>query len=248
MLSSAAIIAGSLLGSSGEHFQEFKTDTSLYVYPKPANIKEILLPSHSWQGDYVVRRWIIEDPFIIQGVREYKETDSLNRINWKATARVGHLQVNQYAFTAQSKLVIYLNVDTRETQWTKTSEEDMVERGISWAAAIAQHALSNCIETGFGSNGFLKYMEKEPVRIKPALHAGQMEMIYQAMARLVILRSVTFYTFLEQDVVKGVSKQDYLIITSYVDEKIQAQIDRLREFGNSVEVLLLGNKEKDIVA
>ena len=95
--------------------------------------------------------------------------------------------------------MIILNVDTKPDQWTVTDEPERVEYGISVAATIFEYAYKNVIEAGFASNGFLKDMEKEPIRIEPASGKNQLTRILESLARLAILRSVTFHTLLDRN-------------------------------------------------
>ena len=104
------------------HLSKLRSYGELLVYPKPALVPIHELPYHSWQGDQSVRRWIISDPFIIAGVRGYQAGDTYKQINWKATAKTGTLQVHQYDFTADRRLMIYLNVDDAEGMWRSVTE------------------------------------------------------------------------------------------------------------------------------
>ncbi|HEY8421722.1 MAG TPA: DUF58 domain-containing protein [Thermoclostridium sp.] len=235
-LKSAALTARSITGSVSAMKDE-TTDAKLYVFPRILTLPEMNFPSHSWQGDMVVRRWILEDPFIHAGIREYNTSDPMKNINWKASARFGALQVNQYDPTAQHRLMILLNVDTKLNQWTITDEPERVEYGISVAATVLEYAYKNVIEAGFGSNGFLKDMEKEPIRIEPASGKNQLVKIMECLARLVILRSITFNTLLDKELEKDPSNMDYLFITAIVDDETEERIRRLRAKGNAVEIL-----------
>ena len=73
--------------------------------------------SHGWQGDITVRRWINEDPFYPAGVREYRPGDEMRRINWKAVARTGDLQVNQFDYTADRKLYLLVSMWKSRKRW-----------------------------------------------------------------------------------------------------------------------------------
>jgi len=161
----------------------------------------------------------------------------MKNINWKATARFGTLQVNKYDPTANHRLMIFLNVDTRPDQWTLTDEPERVEYGISVAATVLEYAYRNVIEAGFGSNGFLKDMEREPVRIEPAGGKNHLVKILECLARLVIARSITFNTLLERELENNPGNMDYLFITAFVDDDIEEKIRRLRAKGNAVEIL-----------
>ena len=44
-------------------------------------------------GDVVVRRHLIDDPFYVAGVRDYTGHEPMNRIHWSATARENKMMV-----------------------------------------------------------------------------------------------------------------------------------------------------------
>ncbi len=234
-LKSAALTARSITGSLSSMKDE-TTDARLYVFPQLLTLPEMNLPSHSWQGDRVVRRWILEDPFIRSGIREYTPSDPMKNINWKASARFGTLQVNQYDPTARHRLMILLNVDTKATQWTITAEPERVEYGISVIATILEYAFKNMIEAGFGSNGFLKDMEKEPIRLEPTTGKQHQLTLFENLARLTILRSISFNTMLERELERNPNNMDYLLVTAVTDPDIEDSIHLLRAKGNAVEI------------
>jgi hypothetical protein len=57
------------------------------------------------------------------------------------------------------------------------------------------------------------------------------------LARLVILRSVSFNTLLDRELDKSPNNIDYLLITAVIDNDTEEKIRRLRGKGNSVEIL-----------
>lgn len=243
-LNSAALTCGELFGIQ-DISKTFRFNTQVIVYPKILPMEEVPLPSHSWQGDVTIRRWIVDDPFIISGVREYGYGDPLNKVNWKATARVGSLQVHNNDFTAQPNILIYLNVDIAESMWEAVTDIDRIEKGISYAATIADYAIAKGMDVGFGSNAYIKEHEGEPVRVRPGKGDRQLIHLLEVMAKLEIARSVTFYTFLESDIQSGITGNDILILTCFVSERMEDQIRLLRQRGNAVEVMLL-TEEGDI--
>jgi hypothetical protein len=243
-LDSVAITSGDPFGF-GEAHQTVNVSAEILVYPMLIPMENIPLPSHSWQGDMIVRRWIVEDPFVTAGVREYSYGDSMSTVNWKATARTGTMQVSKRDYTADHHLMIYLNFDLTEDIWMPIRDEALIERGISYAASIAQYAISQGIGTGFGCNSYLDRPDKklvrikESVRINPQNSKSHLTYLFETMAKLKMDRSMNFNHFFEEDVNRNRNNTDILLITSFVSEKMQQHIRQLENQGNAVEILWL---------
>lgn len=244
-LNTATLTSGDLLGMQ-QVYQEFPLRSEMLVYPEILPLDEVPLPTHSFLGDLTVRRWIMEDPFMIAGTRDYQSGDSLRHINWKATSRTGTLQVHQHDFTAHHHLMIYVNFEVSEKMWGTVTNAPLIERAISYAASIADYTARNGVETGFGCNGKMIGSEEETVRISPSTGTAHLFEILECMARLDIDRAFDFHTFLEQDVQAGVTQTDFLIITPYVSEKMHHLIRRLEQADNAVQVWQLDEAEKEV--
>ena len=242
---SVTMTTGDILGIGEQRSQDFPTDTVLTVYPQLIPIEDLFNIRSSFTGDIVVRRWIMDDPFYIRGVREYQPTDPQNRVNWKATAKTGQLQVHNYDYTSDVRLKIILNIDTHENQWSVTTDEGSAEHSISIAASVAQYALDNGIETGLATNA--KYVDAPelPVRLDPCTGDAQLEAVMLALAKLTLPRRITFQTLLKEEYDAGVTGCDYLVITAYTNPEINEALDKLRDAGNNVEVLLAEPTQKE---
>ncbi|TBL75386.1 DUF58 domain-containing protein [Paenibacillus thalictri] len=245
-LSSATLTCGDPLGLFTASTR-LTLDTELLVYPRPIPLEDIELPSHSWQGDFTVRRWIVDDPFVTAGTRDYRFGDPLNGINWKATARTGRLQVHQRDFTADHRVMIYVNSEDHALMWDQVNDEELIEEGIAYAAALIQYAVAQGLETGFGTNAYTVDAPKEPVRIEPQRGEAHTTYLLDTLARLVVARSIPFDTFLEEEAARHASNLDILIVSAYVSDKMKPPMERLRQIGNSVTVIPL-RKRQDAAA
>lgn len=250
MLETVSMSAGDPFGFS-ERFKSVDAKATLTVYPRFVPIEEIPLPSHSWLGDVTVKRWIIEDPFVNAGIRSYQYGDSLNSINWKATAKTGDFQVNKKDFTADHNLLIYVNFDQTEDIWLPIEEPELIEKALSYAASIAEYTLGKGISTGFGCNSYLvppfsKSTEKvkASVRVVPSNGQQQLDLLLDTMAKVAMDRSRNFNYFLLEDIENQISNQDILIITSIQTVQMEQHIRELEKLGNSVELLTLGNQHR----
>jgi len=229
-----------------EVYRDYHVDAELLVYPKLLPLQEIPFPSHSWMGDITVRRWILEDPFIRSGVREYQYGDPLNRINWKASARTGDFKVFKMDHTADPRIMIMLNVDLSESMWEAVTDQELIERGISYCATIVQNAIENGIPVGFASNAYQVDDKERPIRIEPQPGREQLTYIFEVLAKMVIARSCTFYTFLEEELDRDASPMDILLLTPFIGERMEDQINKLRMKGHSMDIILLEPNREDL--
>ncbi|WP_413375235.1 DUF58 domain-containing protein [Alkalihalobacillus sp. 1P02AB] len=251
-LKSVTMTSGDLFGFV-QPFETRKVECEMLVYPKLLTIKELPLPSKSWQGDTIVRRWIQEDPFVNAGVRPYGPNDTLKSVNWNASVRTGDLQVNKKDYTADYHLMIYINFDQNYQNWSREQYEDLMEMAISYAATMATYTIKNGIETGFGCNSYTLDTEqkitnfKQPIRMTPKASKAQLHAIYEKLAKLHVTKSISFVQFLQQDIETRQSGRDIFIITEMVDVEMKKQIEKLKRLGNSVEIIWLkdvGNKKQ----
>lgn len=249
-LNTVSVTTGDSIGF-GEVFDSFEASTAVTVYPKLVPLDDIPLPSHSWLGDITVKRWIVEDPFLQAGIREYQQGDPLQSVNWKATARTQSLQINKKDYTADHHLMIYVNFDTNEDIRMPIEEPDLVEIGLSYAASLANYAIEQGISTGFGCNGY--YVEpftnstdriKPSVRIEPSNSGQQIGYIFDAIAKVKMDRSRNFRAFLQEDINQGLTKTDIIIFSIKITKKMEKQIAHLESLGNAVEVVVIGDQQK----
>jgi uncharacterized protein (DUF58 family) len=94
---------------------------------------------------------IFEDPTRIQGVRDYQAGDSLRRMDWKTSARVGSLQVRRYEPAIAQDTAIFLNLDGRDYEQTRRAQG--AELGIVVAASEAVHVAEKRQAVALVTNG-----------------------------------------------------------------------------------------------
>lgn len=233
-LDTATLTTGDPLGMI-QKVKKLNLDLELHVYPKIMSIQELPLPNHSWLGQLAVRRWIVEDPFLTAGVREYRSGDGYRGINWKATARMGTLQVHQRDYTADHRLMICLNIESSESMWKSILNQEQIENGIRYAASVANYALANGIETGIMCNGRLLDGNKESIIIEPSTAADQLELLLLKMTRLVMERVEPMFKLLGRAIEAGTTNMDYLIISCHQGEQLREKVRQLERQGNGVE-------------
>jgi uncharacterized protein (DUF58 family) len=143
-------LGGDLLGSATYENRQTEDDF-VVVYPKILALRDLGLPSQSPFGTIPSRERIFEDPTRIQGVRDYQPGDSLRRMDWKTSARVGSLQVRRYEPAISLETMIFLNLNGQD--YRQRYRHHATELGIVVAASAAVHLAEKRQAVGLATNG-----------------------------------------------------------------------------------------------
>ncbi|SHF86042.1 Uncharacterized conserved protein, DUF58 family, contains vWF domain [Caldanaerobius fijiensis DSM 17918] len=226
------LVSGDLLRGN-RSYKTIAVNRHLLVYPRFIDIEEVLIPARLIQGDFIVKRWIVEDPFLVTGYRDYQPTDSLNKINWLATARLQKLQVAKHDFTASSSLIIALNVEY-QSAWV---DHEVLELIIRLCASLAQKSVDNGIPVAVMSNGLQEgYDEPTHLEIPLGSSCEHMRDILEGLARLSFEYQSRFSFFLS-DLIQSIPyNADLMILTSYIDEAIASVVEDIDKDRISVSI------------
>lgn len=172
-------MVGSDLFLTTEMVKNQGTTCYLYVYPKMFNSREFGLSLQKLNGEVLVKRHLLEDPFEYRGIREYQAYDDIRSVNWKATARTGALKVNQKNYTAMQTIRIFLNVEDRGI----LKKDAEVETCMQIVMGLAKYFLDQGIKVSCYANG-KDVITGEYVCIDGGAGAGQQDVIGKALARI----------------------------------------------------------------
>ena len=187
-------LVGSDMFLSNEMVESMTTDCFLYVYPKVFENKEFQLSLHKLNGEILVKRHLMEDPFEYRGIREYQPFDDIRSVNWKATARTGALKVNQRNYTAMQTIRIFLNLENNGI--LKMDKE--VEASMQIAMGIAAFFLSQGIKVSCYANG-RDILTDEHMVLEGGAGTGQLENIGKALARIDVEKKTKSFCDLFQE-------------------------------------------------
>ncbi len=228
----------------GRKEKRISAPAEVYIYPKMTGIDELPIPSSSMQGDAFSRQWLIRDPFSVSGIREYRFGDPFNSINFKATARSGRMgfegiRVNNRDFCSNRNFMVYLNFQTpSEMAMLDKVYERFMERGLSYAAALLREAFTFGYRAGFSANCTLVSGEKF-IRFPMTQGVRNYEEILQYMSLINLAEGISFAALLQNDVVGGLADSEVFILTTYMNETLDAVVDNFHKFGNNVSIIML---------
>ncbi len=153
--------------------------STLYVYPRPAQGIELMAAVRKLNGEILAKRHLLDDPFEYRGIREYAPFDEMKTINWKATARMDSLMVNMKGYTSLRAVRIFVNLDDNGI----LRYEDLLEMCIRVAVRFVSELLEQGMRVSVYCNG-KDCLTGEAMAMLPGAGVGHMESINRSFARL----------------------------------------------------------------
>jgi hypothetical protein len=168
----ATLSAGSFLALA-EKSQEFHLVREMVAPPKAIFTPQLQQLLGRFIGDISVNRFIMEDPVLTIGFRDYTDRDPMRSISWKQTARFGKLMVKNYDHTLDLTVTVLLNIDTPggaagndfETLFSLTRtvcgflENAEIPYRLVTNASLGGSRVKSLILDGFGANHELAVLE-----------------------------------------------------------------------------------------
>ncbi len=230
----AAMTCGDLTGWFIKTVELDLPGMEITVYPRILDSSSIPRPV-LWQlGEWTRERTLLQDPFMIYGIRPYLPGDSIRDIHWKATARCQSLQVRVHEWNALPSVMLLINSQTREDQWGELMdyEQETVEHVISLAATMCLQAFREGAKIGFSSNMcMLNGDERISAYVSP-MGPDRKDALLDAFARLKVVRTVRFATFLDQLLLP--EHCAVVLLSLYAGAELPAFQQRMRQQGHTV--------------
>ena len=241
-IGNAALTAGDVTGVN-TCTREQHMSVPVLVYPKLLDQSELPTPLTRLTGEWALRRQLLSDPFLVNGIRTYQPGDNVRDIHWPASARMGETQIRLHDPSAQARLMVLINGQLSDSQWDNLMdyEQAMVEREISMAATLCVHALRAGLTAGFATNMPLGESRDCTVML-PSGGTAREEELLTAFAHLRILRLVSFNAFLGS--LTELSGMDIVVLSTYESEMMHEKLAQLRRQGNMVTLHVLGGDAK----
>lgn len=228
--------SGDILGISGEHEHQGAPDT-LTVYPKIVPLTKTPLPSHSPLGALKHTRPIFEDPARTIGKRDYVSGDSLRRVDWKATAASGRLQVKLFEPSVAVETSIILNLNAAE--YGLKSRLDSTELAIVVAASLANWVINQKQAVGLMTNGFDPVAEEGRASVAPPRKGrAHLMRVLEVLARVQITETYPLVQLLQREIVHLSWGATLIVITGQIDEPLFEALFHSRRAGLNAVVIV----------
>jgi uncharacterized protein (DUF58 family) len=233
LLRGAKLQCGDFFGFS-KTTRSYDQLSEIVVMPSRADNTPEFTALGNFLGDVSVRRFIMEDPVLTQGFREYSGREPQKAISWKQSARLGRLIVKQYDYTLEPSVTVLLNVHCGN----ETVDEELIERCFSLARTVCEALESKRIKYGFITNATTAGALGLWSSVAEGLGENHLSAILEGLGRATYGCTVCFEAVVERAVRMAEKGRSHVIITPFEYDGLTLSSKRLRAITGG-EVLII---------
>ena len=253
---------GDLFGLQ-RRYRVMTSPSYVLVRPQVVEMEGYDLRSRRPMGEVRLAHRLFEDPTRVSGVREYQVGDALNRVHWRATARLGKLHSKTYEPSCVAEAMLVL--DFHGASYPDRGRGARVELAVTCAASVANALTQMGQPVGLITNGrdaADRIREEGPVvefetraaaraaavtelqshRLRPIVIPTQRGeegycQILDTLARLELTNGMMFDALVEETRAQIPGNATLIAIVPEVTERMAVLLADLRHRGNSVTVI-----------
>lgn len=179
-------------------------------------------------GEVPIRRFILDDPCMLRGYREYTGREPMKQISWMQTAKTGQLMVRQNDFIIDRNVSILLNMES-----APASE---LERCLEILRSVCEELEAQRVPYALFTNGDVFSLDE-------GLGRNHVLFIHR---RIGLSRLVSFWGFprlVDQYVFRPRENSSCIVITPSLSPNVRAALPRLMRCTGREPLLLFGGEE-----
>lgn len=217
-IGSSRISAGDLLG-----FRESAKNLppeEIVIIPRRSRNMRAIQALGGFIGDISVRRFILEDPILTTGFRDYTGREPMKSISWTRSAMSGQLQVKEFDHTAEQHVMILLN--------TEGAGPEQLEECFRLTRSVCETLEQKKIAYGLRTNGNLPGPVGKIFHMAEGLGQRHLSTLLYALGRA---DGTCFYSFrylATRSLMHRKTGESYIVITPPASEKSAAVLHLLR--------------------
>ena len=180
-------------------------------------------------GENPIRRFILEDPCILRGYREYTGQEPMKQISWTQTAKTGELTVRQNDFIIDRNVAVLVNLESAPAA--------ALERSLEILRTVCEELETQRVRYSLYSNGDVFSMKEG---------LGRQRVLY-IERRIGLSRPTHFYGFsrlVDRYVFRPRENSSCIVITPCMSDDVTAALPRLARCVGREPLLLCGGDEQ----
>jgi len=227
-LGSAMLTSGDFLGLK-DATRYLDACSEVVIIPSRCETAEVLRTLGGFLGDISVRRFILEDPLLTVGFREYTGREPMKSISWTQSARLGRPMVKQYDYTVDTTVTVLLNA--------QNGTPEQMEECYSVTRTVCEALEARGIPYDFRTNGDLTGPMGPLSHVNQGLGQPHLRTILYGLGRAAGKCTFPLERLVEQSLRTARTNQSYLLVTPPLPPHQRPVQQRLRTAGGEVCVL-----------
>jgi len=181
-------------------------------------------------GDISVRRFIMEDPSLLVGYKEYTGLEPMKKISWIQSAKTGKLMVKQNDFTLDTDVAVAVNLERSHASMTE------LERCLELTRTACEKLEEIRIPYAFLSNGDLR-------DIRQGLGRTHLSAILRNIGLSAPACYSSFDSLIDRCIAGNRNNRSYILITPYLDDEDMKALGRLQSVSDHEVCVLYGGRK-----
>ena len=184
-------------------------------------------------GDISVRRFIMPDPVLSVGAREYTGREPQKDISWVHSVRAGRLLVKQYDHTLELAVTVILNLETEHTN------EAALEQCFSLTRSICEELERKRIKYSFLTNAVAAGAIGRGNDLRDGLGSSHLGAVLECLGRAIYSWRGSFNSLLQKALHRAEQGRYHIIITPEAVRTAETvTINRLRATTGSEAIVI----------
>jgi uncharacterized protein (DUF58 family) len=229
-LSSGDLLGMKMITLEKEDFKE------IIVLPQKIDIEKQLVLYSEYYGDVSVKRWVMDDPILTIGLKEYTGMEPQKHIHWPSSLARGSLMVKKFDYTTDNSAFIILNNESSKPAWYNINNEN-IEKCISFARSVAECFESINSSYGLITNANIIGNDKDMGFVNAGLGEVHLSNILEVLGRMHNTPKLEFEETLQTALNLNSSSGTYIIITPVVMEEYIEYINAFCNKGSKIIVI-----------
>ncbi len=227
--------AGDLLGLKEQSKEG--PGQELVVIPPKAQSRNSLAAFGGFLGDISVRRFILEDPILTVGFRDYTGREPLKNVSWTRTAVAGSMQVKQFDHTAEQTVMVLLDVEG--------GSPEELEACFSLMRMVCEELDQKKIPYGLRTNGNLQGPVGKLFYLADGLGASHLNTILYGLGRADYTCFYSLRYLVQQTLSHRRNNESYIVITPKRDNRVSSLLKKLETLTSNPVCILYGEEETE---
>lgn len=211
---------------------------TVVVMPKRYNSPIFLKTLGGFIGDISVRRFILEDPVLTIGYRDYTGREPLKNISWTQTSRMNKVLVKQFDYTVESNVSVILNMDSEN--------KEVLETALEMMRTVCEELENMHMPYEFYTNGDIEGPLDNLSFLSEGLGNQHLNLILYGLGKSKLFSLYSFSELVDKIMSKHEPNKSYIIVTPRMNADSLNALKRLKDFSYYESCVIYANEGGDL--